>query len=439
MQNTVLESRDAAGRVVWGLWVFGGVVGGCGESSPNSVGNSTIDDVCAASDLGAYDLHYHIASIFIVFAVSFIGTFGTLLLGRGGSGKRRNSAAVALQLFKLFGIGVIAGTAWIHLLPDAFSQFGNPCLQGGWASYGTAYVGLFGLIAAFVTQILETSAMSHGRDHDEHHHDHNHADLPAPLPASTAAAAAAGGAADAASTGGLKRPASTNTSTTTASAHTVGDAAATTADDCGAVHPSSADGEAALTFAVVVDASTTAATSIGATSSGAAIDAIHSHATRRGLSTAILEAGIVFHSLVIGLTLGVTADDQFAGLLAAVCFHQLFEGMALGSLLADLQGKSFAERAALAIMYPLSTPVGIVVGVAVHNSFNENATALILVQGILDSLSAGVLMYNTYTELMSVEVVHNPVFRHYSKPFKVLCYCVMYSGAAAMALVGIWA
>ncbi|KAI9325241.1 hypothetical protein DFJ73DRAFT_784408, partial [Zopfochytrium polystomum] len=126
-----------------------------GESGPVSDGNSTTDG-CAATELGDYNLTYHIGSIFIVLAVSSCGIFGTLTLGNA---RRMTSTAIALQLFKLFGIGVIAATAWIHLLPDAFSQFGNPCLSGGWENYGTAYVGLFGLIAAFITQILETSAM----------------------------------------------------------------------------------------------------------------------------------------------------------------------------------------------------------------------------------------------------------------------------------------
>ena len=41
--------------------------------------------------------------------------------------------------------------------------------------------------------------------------------------------------------------------------------------------------------------------------------------------------GIVVHSVVIGLSLGATNDTcTIKGLVAALCFHQMFEGMGLG-------------------------------------------------------------------------------------------------------------
>ncbi|XLU57669.1 hypothetical protein S245_052317, partial [Arachis hypogaea] len=45
----------------------------------------------------------------------------------------------------------------------------------------------------------------------------------------------------------------------------------------------------------------------------------------------VLELGIVVHSVVIGLSLGAS-DNQctIRPLIAALCFHQIFEGMGLG-------------------------------------------------------------------------------------------------------------
>lgn len=45
----------------------------------------------------------------------------------------------------------------------------------------------------------------------------------------------------------------------------------------------------------------------------------------------VLELGIVVHSVVIGLSLGASNNTcTIKGLVAALCFHQLFEGMGLG-------------------------------------------------------------------------------------------------------------
>jgi hypothetical protein len=49
----------------------------------------------------------------------------------------------------------------------------------------------------------------------------------------------------------------------------------------------------------------------------------------------ILEFGVVFHSVFIGLTLAV-AGKEFDTLYAVLAFHQTFEGLALGGRLASI-------------------------------------------------------------------------------------------------------
>lgn len=47
---------------------------------------------------------------------------------------------------------------------------------------------------------------------------------------------------------------------------------------------------------------------------------------RKRVAVMVLEVGIAFHSIIIGLTLGVQPDgDSFNTLLIALCFHQFFE------------------------------------------------------------------------------------------------------------------
>lgn len=113
-----------------------------------------------------------------------------------------------------------------------------------------------------------------------------------------------------------------------------------------------------------------------------------SHEKGKYLSTVILEAGILFHSIIIGLSLGVTADlDTFKTLLIAICFHQFFEGLALGALIAKLNQKSIVKFLVMGLIYPLTTPIGMSIGIGVRNQYNENSQGTILSEGILNSLS----------------------------------------------------
>ena len=147
---------------------------------------------------------------------------------------------------------------------------------------------------------------------------------------------------------------------------------------------------------------------------------------------------MLVHSIIIGVALGVSDDTRFTPLLVAVAFHQLFEGLALGILVSEHILKP-RHKIILGLMYPLTTPLGIGIGMGVHERYNENTHALILSQGILNSLSAGILIYSTYCELVGGEINHNPVFDAFTKPFKVLCFLFMYLGAACMAVLGYWA
>ena len=123
------------------------------------------------------------------------------------------------------------------------------------------------------------------------------------------------------------------------------------------------------------------------TESNIAHEKQHSHEhiksqTEKMVTAVILELGILIHSLIIGITLGVTQDDDgFAALLIATCFHQMFEGIALGALVTSTTLK-WGSKVLLGIAYPLTTPVGITIGIAIRNSFNSNSDQLIITQGI---------------------------------------------------------
>ena len=121
----------------------------------------------------------------------------------------------------------------------------------------------------------------------------------------------------------------------------------------------------------------------------------------------------------------------------------MFEGMALG-VLVSANGFTGLFKWTLGFLYPFTTPLGILIGICVRNSFNENDNSLIVTRGkqyftilgILNSLSAGILIYTTYSELIVGEINKNKEFMAYSSKFKWACFFSMYFGASAMAILG---
>lgn len=111
------------------------------------------------------------------------------------------------------------------------------------------------------------------------------------------------------------------------------------------------------------------------------------------LSVLTLEAGIMFHSLLIGITLVVAGDSSFMTLFIVITFHQFFEGLALGSRIADLHGLSNIIAISLPLAFALITPIGMGIGIGVLNTFNGNDKTTLIVLGTLDAFSAGILLW----------------------------------------------
>ncbi|USW48516.1 Putative zinc/iron permease [Septoria linicola] len=123
-----------------------------------------------------------------------------------------------------------------------------------------------------------------------------------------------------------------------------------------------------------------------------AMDHHHGGANNK-LSVAVMEAGIIFHSVLIGLTLVVAGDSFYRTLLVVIVFHQFFEGLALGARVALLPGAIFPSKFLMGLAFALITPIGMAIGIGVLNSFNGNNPATVITFGTLDALSAGVLVW----------------------------------------------
>ncbi|KAN0052982.1 hypothetical protein ACTA71_012463 [Dictyostelium dimigraforme] len=153
----------------------------------------------------------------------------------------------------------------------------------------------------------------------------------------------------------------------------------------------------------------------------------------------LLEFGITVHSVFIGLAVGVVDDKILKALLVALAFHQFFEGVALGSRIADANLTSHWHEALLTAIFSFSAPIGIAIGVGVASSLNVNGATYLIVQGVFDSVCAGILLYIGFS-LMIKDFPEDMEQLCKGKKFEYLLraglFIGLWLGAAMMAFIG---
>ena len=147
---------------------------------------------------------------------------------------------------------------------------------------------------------------------------------------------------------------------------------------------------------------------------------------------------ISVHSVVIGLSLGLSSSDEMVALFVAIIFHQLLEGIALGSATAE-SGLGNKVVLLFAAIYSVTTPIGIAVGIAVHESLDTSSPAMLYTVGILDAIAAGALIYLSLADHMNALRVHAKWMRRSTPATQVACFAAFYIGATVMLILAIWA
>jgi zinc transporter 1/2/3 len=79
----------------------------------------------------------------------------------------------------------------------------------------------------------------------------------------------------------------------------------------------------------------------------------------------------------------------------------MFEGLGIGSRLAlmKLPPKYNYIPFVGGVLYAITTPIGIAVGLGIRSTYNPGSTRASIVSGILDSLSSGILLYTGLVEV----------------------------------------
>ncbi|GJE90265.1 ZIP zinc/iron transport family [Phanerochaete sordida] len=337
-----------------------------------------------------------IASVFIILTGSMFGALFPVLSRR----TRWLAPHIPKGVFdfaKYFGSGVIIATAFIHLLDPATDELGSPCLAPGWSDY--PYALAIALISIFMIFIVELIAFRWG----------------------TAKLAAIGVTHDAHGHGGGAGAHAAHGPEGAQDRMVLSDG--TDAQDSGSWKDEKNPHERDAELAVLTQHPSSVVDSV----------------LTQIIGVAILEFGVLLHSVLIGLTLAVT--DDFITLFIVIIFHQMFEGMGVGSRLAymELPQKYYWVPIVGALLYGITTPIGIAVGLGVRTTYNPDGTTASIVSGILDAFSAGILIYTGLVELLAHEFLFNKEMMTASNGKLAYALCCMIAGCGIMALLGRWA
>ena len=156
----------------------------------------------------------------------------------------------------------------------------------------------------------------------------------------------------------------------------------------------------------------------------------------------LMEFALTTHSIFIGLTVGVvTVSGGLDSLLVALCFHQFFEGVALGSRLADAPMLSTLQMAIFLCIFAFSAPIGIAVGIGLVAQINVSGATYLLVEGFTDSFCAGLLLYIGF-QLLNNDLatdVERYCKGHKHESLRVLAVFVfLWVGATTMSYIGLF-
>ncbi|KAK9367240.1 Zinc/iron permease [Lipomyces kononenkoae] len=359
---------------------------------------------CTALSLDNYNVPLRIGSVFIVFAASAFAVFLPLVIQKLlKSGDKSAAAEWILVVVKQFGAGVIVATAFIHLLPDAFETFNNPCI--GELSFD-AWPGAIAMIGVLMTFTIENIGHRIVSDRIKR------------AKAQLAKDAASAPLLPTTTEDSIERPQPKHL-TSHSHSHSNGQGIFAHAETHVHSH--------GHTFF-----------ELDRNDDNVAVTADISESIER-LSLYVLEAGIMFHSVLIGVTLSVTQASAFMSLFVVIIFHQMFEGMALGTRIIDVASLSQTRKYFLCIGFCTITPIGMAIGILARSNYaGDSSPTALWAMGTLNSLSAGILLWVSLVELLAEEWMHGDLHEA-SAPMSLLGFFSVALGATLMSLLGNWA
>jgi len=360
-------------------------------------GNCTCQtDSCAAAVVVNFDLGLHIVAVCVVLLCSFLGAVTPILTRK----LPYPWIPFAILIGKCMGSGVVLACGFIHMLQPSNASLSSPCLPAGFTDYSYAY--LFCMASSLLLHFLDflllrwmlrlnakgvaVLAHIHGPEDASHDHPQPNSFVPNVVDFAVDVPEPVEGFAE-------------------------GDSPAPPSLPCS---PSKAD----------VDKETPEFTEVQ----------VH-----KTVEAYMLEFAVTVHSLFIGIPVGVADKSTLQILFVALCFHQFFEGVALGCRIVDAN-LSLLNEVLLTTVFSIAAPIGIGVGIVIGTSLNPNSSTFLLVQGTFDGICSGLLIYIGYNLLIvdfprDMANTCKGTWRHH---LEAGMFLAVWAGAGMMAGLGYW-
>ncbi|GJN75959.1 hypothetical protein PLICBS_010070 [Purpureocillium lilacinum] len=369
-------------------------------------------------DPAKYNLPLHAGAIAIILFVSTLGCAFPIMATKfpGLRIPRRFFFAI-----RHFGTGVLIATAFVHLLPTAFQSLGNDCLSSFWTEGYQPMPGAIALAAIFLITVIEMIF------HPSRH-------VPPPQIVS---GGRAGGQGQEAKGGHLCSNTALMPFRDMGPLRGRSSSIGQGLSQLDQIHQLAERDDAAQ---VSKQEDNTAIQDSGAESLSEVQLSPEMKLRKERLQCVLLEMGILFHSVFIGMALSVSVGTDFIVLLIAIIFHQTFEGLALGSRIATVDwGTRTWEPWFMALLYGCTTPLGQALGVATHTLYSPDSEVGLIVVGVMNAISAGLLTFASLVELLSEDFLSDESWRYLRGKQRVGACVLVFAGAFLMSLVGAWA
>ncbi|KAJ5779059.1 Zinc/iron permease [Penicillium paradoxum] len=402
---------------------------------------------CGSKERGTYNTPLHVMALFLILGLStFACSFPVIARRFPGLPIPRRF----LFISRHFGTGVLIATAFVHLLPTAFVSLTDPCLPRFWSQSYRAMAGFVAMISVFAVVLVEMFFAMKGA---KHVHGSEYDNLIGEVRRDSISDGLIQDADDLAlEAGQVADNINLDSIEHSSKSRVVG------ASDEFDRHHLSADKmddvdeldglDDYMDDDRLINGQVTPSTQ--SQSIHRPRDQQHPHSgivgpnpQRQLLQCLLLEAGILFHSVFIGMALSVATGTSFVVLLIAISFHQTFEGFALGSRIASLIPDLFAPNSLkpwlMSLAYGTTTPVGQAIGLVLHNFYDPASTTGLLMVGITNAISSGLLLFAGLVELLAEDFLSEPSYETLRGRRRVEACVSVACGALLMAFVGAFA
>ncbi|KAF2013348.1 Zinc/iron permease [Aaosphaeria arxii CBS 175.79] len=414
---------------------------------------------------GTYNTPLHVFALVLILALSTIACSFPIVV------KRFPKIPVPhtfLFLSRHFGTGVLIATAFVHLLPTAFESLTDPCLPYFWNQGYSAMPGLIAMSAVFVVVGIEMFFASKGAGHvhtadyevfaSEGRASHDSRRIAVHKRSNSYSRFRADGHVPdivlhniPGSSENLMNGRSPSVPTFSPQPSSASNANHTRNSvdddsdldlDLDELGPPDVDAEDTEDESRLLSKPNARKRTSHQHSEDPEEDSELSEAQRKKqlLQCLLLEAGILFHSVFIGMALSVATGTSFIVLLVAISFHQTFEGFALGSRISAIRFPPGSIRPWLmALAYGTTTPVGQAIGLGIHNLYDPASQTGLLTVGIMNAISSGLLLFAGLVELLAEDFLSDESYVTLTGKRRLQACGSVVGGAALMALVGAWA